>query len=114
MQIASSAKRTWRLLRSASEYTATVRMPSSRQAEITRSAISPRFAIRTFLNMPTSLPRPYREQRLTVFHGLPVLSEDLHHFTGNVALDLVHELHGFHDAHPLANGDGVTHLHERS
>src|SRR5688500_9665926 len=27
-------------------------MPSSRQARMTRSAISPRFAIRTFLNIP--------------------------------------------------------------
>src|SRR5688572_28467953 len=51
MHTSSSAKRTCRLSRSASEYTATVWMPSSRQARITRSAISPRLAIRTFLNM---------------------------------------------------------------
>src|SRR5437762_4410610 len=31
---------------------ATVRIPSSLQAQITRSAISPRFAIRIFLNIP--------------------------------------------------------------
>src|SRR5688572_16233178 len=52
MHTSSSAKRTCRLSRSASEYTATVWMPSSRHARITRSAISPRLAIRTFLNMP--------------------------------------------------------------
>src|SRR3569832_992528 len=50
MQTASSAIATWRDSRSASEYTATVLMPSSRQARITRTAISERLAIRIFLN----------------------------------------------------------------
>src|SRR5262245_60959639 len=45
---ASSACRTWSASRSASEKTATVLMPSSRQARITRTAISPRLAMRTF------------------------------------------------------------------
>jgi len=49
--MASSANRTCRLLRSASLYTATVRMPISLHALITRSAISPRFAINTLRNM---------------------------------------------------------------
>src|SRR5947208_8487747 len=52
MQTSSSANRTCSDSRSASEYTATVCTPSSRQARITRSAISPRFAIRIFLNIP--------------------------------------------------------------
>ena len=39
------------LSRSASEYTATVEMPSSLQAQITRRAISPRFATSIFWNM---------------------------------------------------------------
>src|SRR5579884_3125993 len=47
---ASSAYRVWMAFRSASEYTATVRIPSSRQARITRTAISPRLAIRIFSN----------------------------------------------------------------
>src|ERR1700761_2931479 len=51
MQIASSAKRTCSELRSASLYTATVRMPSSRHALITRNAISPRLATSTFLSI---------------------------------------------------------------
>src|SRR5580700_1225964 len=51
MQIASSAKRTCSELRSASLYTATVRMPSSLHALITRNAISPRLATRTLRNM---------------------------------------------------------------
>src|SRR6185436_18480996 len=51
MQTSSSANRTCSDSRSASEYTATVWMPSSRQARMTRSAISPRLAIKTFLNI---------------------------------------------------------------
>ena len=50
MHTASSAKRTWRASASAVECTATVRMPSSRQARMIRSAISPRLAMRIFLN----------------------------------------------------------------
>ncbi len=46
MWTASSARRTCRALRSASEYTATVAMPRVRQVAITRQAISPRLAIR--------------------------------------------------------------------
>src|SRR5262245_66598093 len=51
MQTSSSAKRTCSDSRSASLYTATVEIPSSRHARITRRAISPRFAIKTFLNI---------------------------------------------------------------
>src|SRR5437773_1689869 len=54
MHTDSSAIRTWRLSRSASLNTATVEILSSRQARITRSAISPRLAIRTLRNMPLS------------------------------------------------------------
>lgn len=50
MQTASSANLTCSASRSASEYTATVLMPASRQARMIRRAISPRFAISTFLN----------------------------------------------------------------
>src|SRR5262245_15434179 len=46
---------TWSASRSASEKTATVRMPRSRQARITRTAISPRLATRTFLRLTRSL-----------------------------------------------------------
>jgi uncharacterized protein YndB with AHSA1/START domain len=49
MATASSAMRTWTAPASASEYTATVRRSSSRQARITRQAISPRLAIRTLV-----------------------------------------------------------------
>ena len=49
MQIASSANRTCSAWASAVEYTATVLSPISRQARMTRRAISPRFAMRTFV-----------------------------------------------------------------
>ena len=48
MQRASSASRVCSASRSASEYTATVAMPISRQACMIRTAISPRLAIKTF------------------------------------------------------------------
>ena len=51
MQAASSASLTCIPFRSATECTATVLMPMSRQARMIRTAISPRFAINIFLNM---------------------------------------------------------------
>src|SRR5215210_3919070 len=73
MQTSSSAKRTCSDSRSASEYTATVCTPSSRQARMTRSAISPRLAIRTFLNMhaPRACP-PAVGNRDELYHALVV------------------------------------------
>src|SRR3954463_2362108 len=47
MQMASSARCTGRLWASASLYTTTDWMPRSRHARMTRTAISPRFAMRT-------------------------------------------------------------------
>src|SRR5260370_18069760 len=51
MHRASSANRTWSELRSASEYTATVGIPSSLHAQMTRRAISPRLATRILRNI---------------------------------------------------------------
>src|SRR5215203_1002556 len=103
MQTSSSANRTCSEFSSASEYTATVLMPSSRQAQMTRSAISPRFAIRIFLNMScrcrparedlSSIGRPDGEQPLAVLHRLAVFhvgADDLAVVFGG---DLVHQLH---------------------
>src|SRR5690348_13013701 len=59
MHTSSSAKRTCSDSRSASEYTATVCTPSSRQARMTRSAISPRLAISTFLNIYSGWRRTF-------------------------------------------------------
>jgi len=58
MHTASSAKRTWSELRSASEKTATVEIPSSLHASMTRKAISPRLAMRIFRNILGHGPRP--------------------------------------------------------
>src|SRR6478735_1032881 len=51
MHTDSSASSTWSASRSASEYTATLAMPSRRAVLMTRQAISPRLAIRIFLIM---------------------------------------------------------------
>src|SRR5208337_2537822 len=59
MQMASSAKRTCSELRSASLYTATVLMPSSLHAQMTRRAISPRLAMRIFRNMENFIRRGF-------------------------------------------------------
>src|SRR4051794_6689021 len=100
MQTSSSAKRTCSELSSASEYTATVRMPSSRHAQMIRSAISPRFAIRIFLNIGGS-GRPYRKQALAVLHGLAVLDVRADDLAVVLRRDFVHQLHRFDDAEDL-------------
>src|SRR2546426_11154495 len=92
MQIAWSAKRTCRLSRSASEYTATVPIPSSLQAQMTRRAISPRLAIRTFLKGADA------KQSLPVLDRLPVAHQLAGHHAGDLSLDLIHELHRLDDA----------------
>src|SRR3989454_12698196 len=60
MRSASSARLTWRALRSASEYTATLRTPSPRAVRISRHAISPRLAIRILPNTSVFSPPPGR------------------------------------------------------
>src|SRR5882762_11340985 len=60
MRSASSARLTWSALRSASEYTATLRTPSPRAVRITRHAISPRLAIRILPNTSVFSPPPGR------------------------------------------------------
>src|ERR1700691_1751993 len=108
MQMASSAKRTCSAWRSASLYTATVRMPISLHAQMMRSAISPRLAIRTL-----RMEGPQGKQRLPVLHWLTVLNEALHDFARAVALNFIHQLHRFHDADHLPVVDVVANLHKR-
>src|ERR1700740_1853727 len=64
---ASSALPTCRAARSTSEKTATEAMPISRHARMTRTAISPRFAMSTLLNMAETL---IVEQLLPASHQL--------------------------------------------
>src|SRR3954471_3813897 len=113
MQTASSASLTYLASRSASEYTITALMPSSRQARCTRNAISPRLAIRIFLNISACGPSLDDEQRLAVFDRLPVLAQDLGDRSGLVGLDLVEDLHRLDDADGLAFLDLAADLHER-
>src|SRR5438309_3396162 len=78
MQMASSAEWTGRLCASASLYTTTVWIPSSRHARMTRSAISPRFAMRILSNEIESLL-----QRRRIRHvRRPRVGEDPLHETG--------------------------------
>src|SRR3989475_3776955 len=77
MRRASSACLTWRALRSASEYTATVRTPSLRAVRITRHAISPRLAIRILPNTSVFSPPPGRLALLEERgDALPALGRD--------------------------------------
>src|SRR5580692_1368952 len=107
MQIAWSAKRTGRLWRSASEYTATVGMPRSLQAQMMRRAISPRFAIRIFLNWPDA------KEGFSVFHRLSVLHQLTLDNACHVGFDLVHQLHRFDDAQNFARRHMLPDTNER-
>src|SRR6185369_11729674 len=100
MHTAWSANLTWSASASAVEYTATDSRPISRHARITRSAISPRFAISTFLNIARS--RNDLEQRLTVLDRHAILDEDRDDRAGDIGLDLVHQLHRLDDTQHLA------------
>src|SRR5437773_4991905 len=120
MQMSSSANLTCSESASAVEYTATVWMPSSRQAQMMRRAISPRLAIRIFLNMEWEGARSCRralpdlEQRLPVLHRLAVRHERLEDLAVAIRLDLVHQLHRLDDAHDLPLLHLVADLHERA
>src|SRR5690606_33786109 len=85
----------------------TVLIPSSRQAMITRSAISPRLAIRIFLNM-----RLDGEETLAVLDRLAVLNVALHDLAVDLGVDLVHQLHRLDDAEHLPFLDDVADLGE--
>src|SRR5918993_155575 len=108
MRTSSSANRTWSACSSASEYTATVLMPSSRHAMMMRIAISPRFAIRIFLNIGLNGEQPF-----PVLHGLAVLDIDLDDVPVVLRVDLVHQFHRFDDAKHLPLLDGGANIDER-
>src|SRR5829696_8630678 len=103
-------------------------MPSSRQARMILSAISPRFATRT---LPITYGPPTRrwagpirasrdgtalglrleaEERLVVLDAAGVLVQNLDYLAGDVGDDLVHHLHRLDDAENLPGLDGVPHL----
>src|SRR5262245_53935507 len=98
MHTLSSASRTCMASASAVECTATVAMPSSLQARSTRSAISPRLAMRILSNMPSFDDH----QGLAELDRLAVLDQDLGHGAPARRRDLVHGLHGLDDQQRLA------------
>src|SRR5881394_286735 len=83
-------------------------MPSSLQAVMTRTAISPRLAMRIFLY------RTDGKQSLPVLHRLSVHHQLAFHDPADFGFDLVHQLHAFDDAKDLAGLDALTHLDERA
>src|SRR6476619_6603158 len=93
-------------------------MPSSRQAWMIRSAISPRLAMRIFLNMtgpgPSALRGPDGEERLAELDRLGVLGKNLDDHPVDVGLDLVHQLHRLDDADDLPLLDARADVDERS
>src|SRR5580700_3780586 len=99
MQTLSSARRTCMASSSAVECTATVRMPSSLQARSTRSAISPRLAMRILSNIEPLLDD---HQRLAILDRLAVADQNLNHRAGARRRDLIHRLHRFDDEQRLA------------
>src|SRR5436309_3786730 len=91
-----------------------------------RNAISPRLAIRIFLNMVSGRARRGAvgssrrgrasfddEERLTELDGLAVLAQDLADRAGSVGLNLVHDLHRLDDADRITDLDDAADLDER-
>src|SRR4051794_34247068 len=110
MHTRSSARRACKASRSVVEQTATVAMPSSRQARSTRSAISPRLAIRIFRN--TTSERLDQEERLPELDGPAVLDHDLRDAPAELGLDLVHHLQRLDHAEHLSALHDVADLDE--
>src|SRR5260370_38046309 len=87
-------------------------MPSSRHARMTRIAISPRFATRTFLKSLLFIPSRvrvfssrYREEGLVGRDDLAVPDVDVAHLARHRCDDVVLHLHRLED------GDDITELH---
>src|SRR2546426_4624840 len=114
MCTASSAMRTTIDSASADEYTATVLIPSSLQARVTRTAISPRLAIRTFSNTlrsPDTESGVYRlevHQHLVKLNPLSVADQNLGDAPTVLRGHLVHNLHGLDNGHRLARLDNIS------
>src|SRR5688500_13378837 len=103
MQTLSSASRTCIASASAVECTATVGMPSSWQARSTRSAISPRLAMRILSNIARGFPGLLDDhQRLAELDRMAVLDQYFRHRSAARRGNLVHRLHRFDDQQRLA------------
>src|SRR6185437_4817138 len=82
-------------------------MPISLQALRTRSAISPRFAIRIFRNIrpepgASLLPMGSNpEERLAIFNRMPIFDENARDLARYIGFNFVHQLHGLDNAQHL-------------
>src|SRR4051812_43051500 len=99
--------RTGRDAASASDAIATVSIPRSLHARITRKAISPRLAMSTRRMarrdmVETSGGGLDDDQRLIEVHRLAIVDQDLAHRSAHASGDRVHQLHDLDDAY-----DGV-------
>src|SRR6185312_6784798 len=111
MHTDSSASSTCFWLKSAVECTATVLIPSSRQARRMRRAISPRLAMTTFSSMTRRLFDD--EEGLAEFDRIAVAGHDGGDPARAIRLDLIHHLHGLDDAEHLAHFHLIADFHER-
>src|ERR1019366_5635189 len=84
-------------------------MPRSLQAQITRTAISPRLAIRIFWNISA---RANGEKSFSVLDWPATFHEFSYDSPGNFGLDLVHQLHRFDNAENLAEFHRVAYFDE--
>src|ERR1041385_3039272 len=115
MQTLSSASLTCIASASAVECTATVGMPSSWQARSTRSAISPRLAMRILSNIVRGCPRLSLDddERLAELDRLAVLDQDLRHGARTRRRDLIHGLHRLDDEQRFADHHLAAEIDER-
>src|SRR5690606_1123190 len=113
MQTVSSAMARCMSSRSAVECTATVFNPSSLQARMMRSAISPRLAMSTFCIAASGSGSGDAEHGLIEFHWLTIVDQDGLNDASLVGLDMVHHLHRFDDAQYIAGLNGLADLNER-
>ncbi len=118
MQTLSSASRTCFKLLSADECTATVLIPSSRQARCIRRAISPRFAMTIFSSMKVASSfsggggSTNHEQNLAKLYRFAIFYFNGGDFSGGVGFDLIHHFHGLDDAQRIAYGDFIADFHK--
>src|SRR5271165_4234078 len=97
---------------SASDTTTTLSMRSSAHARTTRSAISPRLAMRTRFRLSTSGIGFEEHQHRTVLDHCSVLGLDTHHGPCPAGLDVIHELHDLDDADRLVGFHSLADLNE--
>src|SRR6056297_1068653 len=106
MHTDSSAMRTCIASASAVECTATLWMPISRAARITRRAISPRLAIRILSNI--SPPLLDDHQRCAIFDRRAIFDQDALDGAGPRGRNMVHGFHRFDDQQRVTLGHAVT------